>query len=106
MRYHAAPIPTRAVPPSRTHLDQTGTFGTSRYTIRDLQLFRDSDEAFVAAALAPCAVVRLAKGQRVEDSFRARLYIVLSGALAVADDSNTGAPEAGASTILPGESVG
>ena len=65
-----------------------------------MQLFRDADEAQLAAALADCAVCRLAKGKRLADSSRARLYIVLSGALA----------EAGAdgivSKILPGESVG
>jgi diguanylate cyclase (GGDEF)-like protein len=95
-----------STPRSRTHLEQTGTFGASRYTLRDLQLFRDSDEPFVAAALAPCAVVRLARGEQVEDSFRARLYIVLSGSLAVAAGTGAGGAEGSASRVLPGESVG
>jgi diguanylate cyclase (GGDEF)-like protein len=87
-------------------LEQIGTFGASRYSLRDLQLFRDSDEPSVAAALAPCAVVRLATGRRVEDTLRARLYIVLSGALAVAADTGAGLADGSASTVLPGESVG
>jgi diguanylate cyclase (GGDEF)-like protein len=85
-------------------LEQIGTFGASRYTISDLQLFRDSDDAALAAALAPCAVLRLARGGQLEDTFRARLYIVLSGALAVATDSS--GLEGTLSKILPGESVG
>jgi diguanylate cyclase (GGDEF)-like protein len=87
-------------------LEQIGTFGASRYTLRDLQLFRDSDETSLAAALAPCAVVRLAKGKQVEDSFRARLYIVLSGSLAVAADTGAATADGSASRVLPGESVG
>jgi diguanylate cyclase (GGDEF)-like protein len=87
-------------------LEQTGTFGASRYTLRDLQLFRDSDESVVAAALAPCAVVRLAQGQQVKDSFRARLYIVLSGSLAVAAGTGAAGAEGSTSRVLPGESVG
>jgi diguanylate cyclase (GGDEF)-like protein len=85
-------------------LEQIGTFGASRYRIRDLQLFRDSDEPSVAQALAGCALVRLAKGEQVADASRARLYIVLSGALAVAADRAVG--DGTASTVLPGESVG
>ena len=65
-----------------------------------MQLFRDADEAQLAAALADCVVCRLAKGKRMADSFRARLYIVLSGALAEAGADGT------VSKILPGESVG
>jgi diguanylate cyclase (GGDEF)-like protein len=81
-------------------LEQIGTFGASAYRLGDLQLFRDADEEQLAVALANCAVCRLAKGKRLADSFRARLYIVLSGALAEAGDDGT------VSTILPGESVG
>jgi diguanylate cyclase (GGDEF)-like protein len=81
-------------------LEHIGSFGASAYGIGDLQLFRDSDEEQLAAALAGCAIVRLAQGKRLEDTFRARLYIVLRGAL----------QEAGADgavrKILPGESVG
>jgi diguanylate cyclase (GGDEF)-like protein len=85
-------------------LEQIGTFGATRYNIHDLQLFRDSDEPSVPQAVSRCAVVRLSKGQRVEDSARARLYIVLSGSLSVVADSASG--DGTASTILPGESVG
>ena len=81
-------------------MEHIGTFGASAYSIRDLQLFRGADEEQLAAALANCAVCRLAQGKRLEDSFRARLYIVLRGALAeVAADGTI-------SKILPGESVG
>jgi diguanylate cyclase (GGDEF)-like protein len=86
-------------------LEQIGTFGASRYTARDLQLFRGEHDPAVAATLAACAVVRLARGQRIEDGARARLYIVLSGMLEIASDTLTGDDE-GTSRILPGESVG
>ncbi|HEX9172407.1 MAG TPA: diguanylate cyclase [Telluria sp.] len=86
-------------------MEQIGTFGASRYTISDLELFRGSDDAALTAALAHCAVVRLARGHLVEDAFRARLYIVLAGALAVAADGTSGL-EGSFSKVLPGESVG
>jgi diguanylate cyclase (GGDEF)-like protein len=85
-------------------LEQIGTFGASRYRIHDLQLFRDSREPGVAEALAGCAVVRLAKGEQVADATRARLYIVLCGALSVAFDRTGG--DGSTSTVLPGESLG
>jgi diguanylate cyclase (GGDEF)-like protein len=85
-------------------MDHLGSFGASRYAIRDLQLFRDADTPAVAAALAPCAVVRVARGDQVQDSLHARLYIVLSGALGVA--AETGMGEGTIERILPGESVG
>jgi diguanylate cyclase (GGDEF)-like protein len=81
-------------------VEHIGTFGASAYSIRDLQLFRDADEAQLRAALANCAICRLAQGKRLEDSVRARLYIVLRGALAEA------AADGAVSKILPGESVG
>jgi len=87
-------------------VEQIGTFGASAYKIEDLQLFHDTDAAQLAAALAQCAVVRLAPGQQVEDTFRARLYIVLRGALSVAADTRSGMPDVTVSKILPGESVG
>ncbi len=87
-------------------MEQTGIFGESTYTLADLQLFHDSDHDSLAPLLAQCAVVRLAAGETLADSNRARLYIVLSGALAVAAETETGMPEGGASRILPGESVG
>jgi diguanylate cyclase (GGDEF)-like protein len=85
-------------------LEQIGTFGASRYSISDLQLFADSDEPCVAEALAGCAVMRLSKGEPIAVTARARLYIVLSGALSVAPDRAGG--DGTAATILPGESVG
>jgi diguanylate cyclase (GGDEF)-like protein len=81
-------------------VEHIGAFGASAYSVRDLQLFRDADEEQLAAALAHCAVVRLAQGKRLEDTFRANLYIVLRGALAEAAADGT------VSKILPGESVG
>ncbi|QOY95647.1 GGDEF domain-containing protein [Massilia sp. UMI-21] len=91
-------------------MDPIGTFGASPYTTRDLALFRDADDPALAAALAPCAVIRVAAGQRVEDGLRARLYIVLSGALEVAPDAHSGNEDTGAGMhtlrVLPGESVG
>jgi diguanylate cyclase (GGDEF)-like protein len=86
-------------------LDQIGTFAASPYAVRDLQLFRDADDPAVMAALAPCAVVRVAAGRRVEDGLRARLYIVLSGSLEVAPDAHSG-DDTGVTRVLPGESVG
>jgi diguanylate cyclase (GGDEF)-like protein len=84
----------------RTILEQIGTFGASAYRIGELQLFRDADEALLATALARCVIVRLARGAPLEDTFRARLYIVLRGALAET------AADGALTKILPGESVG
>ena len=81
-------------------MEHIGTFGASAYRIGELQLFRDADEQHIAAALAQCAIVRLAHGKRLQDTFRARLYIVLRGALAEAAADGT------ISKILRGESVG
>jgi diguanylate cyclase (GGDEF)-like protein len=81
-------------------LEHIGAFGASAYSIGDLQLFRDADEEQLAAALANCSVCRLAHGKRLEDTFRARLYIVLRGALAETATDGT------VSKIVPGESVG
>ncbi|WP_020655140.1 GGDEF domain-containing protein [Massilia niastensis] len=86
-------------------MEQIGTFGASRYTVRDLQLFRDEYDASVAATLAACAVVRVGRGRRIEDGVRARLYIVLAGQLEVASDTHAG-DDGGTIRILPGESVG
>ena len=82
-------------------------FGVSRHKIGDLQLFRDADGGDVAALLAPCPVVRLRQGELITDTQRARLYIVLRGALAVVVDTGGGrADGAATSKVLPGESVG
>jgi diguanylate cyclase (GGDEF)-like protein len=85
-------------------MDHVGTFGASRHTLASLQLFGDVDSPAVAAALAPCVVLRLARGDKVEDGSRARLYIVLSGALEVAPEA--GLVDALPQRILHGESVG
>ncbi|WP_296002938.1 diguanylate cyclase [Rugamonas sp.] len=87
------------------------TFGASSHHIGDLQLLRDTlrdskDEAAIARLLAPCPIVRVAAGASVTDDRRARLYIVLSGALAVAADTRTGMADGTVSKVLPGESVG
>ena len=81
-------------------MEQIGTFATSGTTLQDLQLFRDADSAQLAPLLAACAVLRLADGERIEDTVRARLLIVLRGVLAVSTDDGA------TSKILPGESVG
>ena len=81
-------------------LETIGRFGASGHTLQDLQLFADTDHQQVAAALAHCAVVRIAGGNKVEDSLRARLYLVLKGALSVADADGT------ISRVHRGESVG
>ena len=80
----------------------TGTFGASSYTIHDLELFRDADGPAVAHALADCLLVRLPRGEALEDGLRARLYILLAGSLAVEAALGEGNVE----RILPGESVG
>ncbi|WP_109370501.1 MULTISPECIES: GGDEF domain-containing protein [unclassified Massilia] len=85
-------------------MNMIGAFGASRYAIRDLQLFRDADTPAVAALLAACPIVRVTAGEPVEDGLRARLYIVLSGALGVQPATAAGAGEI--QRILPGESVG
>ncbi len=87
-------------------MDQTGIFSDSSYSIRDLQLFRDSDHEQLAPLLAACPIVRLGAGLPLADSNRARLYIVLSGALTVAADTESGMNDGTTSRILPGESVG
>ncbi len=87
-------------------MEPIGTFGASRYTIRDLQLFSESNEPAVVAALAGCEVVRVPKAGLVSDPFLARLYIVLSGALAVESDVPVGIHDSTVTMIHPGESVG
>ena len=88
-------------------MKQITTFGASGHRIGDLQLLSDSDgDAAVAALLAPCPVVQVEAGQSVNDAQRARLYIVLRGALTVASDTRTGMADGTVSKVLPGESVG
>ena len=86
-------------------MEQIGTFGAHRTTIGDLQLFRDETDGAVTDLLANCAVVRMAKGRRIEDGSHARLYIVLSGQLEIAPDTHAD-DESGTSCINPGESAG
>src|SRR5471032_2312152 len=50
--------------------------------------------------------MRVEAGHGVADPHRARLYIVLRGALAVAADTRTGMADGTVSKVLPGESVG
>ena len=85
-------------------MDLIDSFGASRYDIHDLELFRDAVTPAVTRALAPCKVVRLAKGEQLQDSIRAHLYIVLAGALGVAAETAMG--EATIERIAPGQSVG
>ncbi len=81
-------------------MNHIGTFAASPYRLSELQLFRGADESQLAPLLADCAVCRLPQDQRLEDTYRARLFIVLSGALAETAIDGT------VSKILPGESVG
>ncbi|RLM49432.1 GGDEF domain-containing protein, partial [Halobellus sp. Atlit-31R] len=55
--------------------------------------------------LASCAVVSVARGQRVDDGSRERMYIVLSGQLEVALDAHAEG-DASPSWVLPGECAG
>jgi diguanylate cyclase (GGDEF)-like protein len=91
----------------KTTLKQISTFGSSSYQISDLQLLRNSDDdAAIARLLANCPVMQLDADEAVTESSRARLYIVLRGALSVAADTRTGMADGTVSKILPGESVG
>jgi len=103
MRYYS--IDVMAYRQLEDHLEHIGTFGASRFTAGDLQLFRGERDPAVAAALASCAVVRMARGRRIAGGGQARLYIVLSGQLELASDVHTG-DDGGTSRILPGESAG
>lgn len=84
----------------RVPVEHIGVFAASSYPLSALQLFDGADAAHIAPLLAGCSVCRLRKDQRLEDTFRARLFIVLSGALAETAVDGT------IRTILPGESVG
>lgn len=86
-------------------MEQISTFGASRTTVRDLQLFHDETDPAVAAILANCAVVRVARGERISNHGQARIYIVLSGLLEIAPETDTG-DEGSTRRVLPGESAG
>jgi GGDEF domain-containing protein len=60
----------------------------------------------MAGLLAPCPIMRLAADESIAESQIAHLYIVLRGALSVANDTRTGMADGTISKILPGESVG
>ncbi|UGQ47448.1 GGDEF domain-containing protein [Massilia endophytica] len=81
-------------------------FSASPYRSDDLQLLRDADQATAARLLADCPVMQAEMGETVSDPQRARLYVVLSGALSVATDTRTGMADGSVSKVLPGESVG
>lgn len=83
-----------------------GTFGTSAYQIQALQLFRGADSLRLAPLLKDCPIIQLEQGDVVTDAQRARMYIVLRGALSVAADTRTGMSDGTISKVLPGESVG
>jgi diguanylate cyclase (GGDEF)-like protein len=88
-------------------LKPIGAFGASAYQIQSLQLFRGADSLRVAPLLKDCPIVQVEQGEVVTDPQRARLYIVLRGALSVAADTQTGMSDGTTiSKILPGESVG
>nr|WP_315220633.1 GGDEF domain-containing protein [uncultured Duganella sp.] len=88
-------------------MKQISTFGSSPHQIGDLQLLRNAnDDATIAKLLAHCPIMRLEADEAVTDSSKARLYIVLRGALSVATDTRTGMADGTVSKILPGESVG
>ncbi|WP_145649662.1 GGDEF domain-containing protein [Pseudoduganella lurida] len=80
-------------------MKQISTFAATPHAIADLQLFRDTDHASVAALLAACPVLLADAGDTVSDPARPRLVIVLRGALADAGEDAT-------TRILPGESAG
>src|SRR6059058_1971221 len=84
-------------------METIGTFGASRYAIRDLQLLRDADTPAVARLLAGCAILRVTRGHRLE-GVHARLLIVLDGALGIEAEGFAG--NGGLTRILPGESIG
>lgn len=86
---------------------EISTFGSSSYQISDLQLLRNSDDdASVAKLLANCPIMQLETGDAITESNRAKMYILLRGALSVASDTRTGMADGTVSKILPGESVG
>ena len=87
-------------------MEQITTFGASTYRIGDIELLRGSDDGKIACFLAACPIIRIRPGQTVADARRARLYIVLRGALAVLADTRTGMADGTISKVLPGESVG
>lgn len=78
-------------------MEQIGTFATSGYTLRDLQLFHDADPR-LEQRLAACPVLRLRAGEAPGDAARSHLTIVLRGQLELSmPDGSTHAIQAGES---------
>ena len=73
-----------------------------------LQLFQGVAAEHAAALIAACPVVRLAPGEWIpeQDDGRARLYIVLRGALDVTHPDARIGVEGASTRVLPGECVG
>lgn len=90
-------------------MEHLTTFGASSYSLEHLQLFGGINDPAVFGLLADCKVVLVASGQTVVDNHSkgARLYIVLRGALGVAQAaSESSLMDGTVSKILPGECVG
>jgi diguanylate cyclase (GGDEF)-like protein len=90
-------------------LNPNTTFDKSPYSTRDIHLFNGVSDPAVTSLLSTCQVMHVSSGQIVLDknSKGAPLYIVLRGALSVAQTSSEANLIDGAvSKILPGESVG
>ena len=92
-----------------TGLEQHCTFGTSGYTIAELQLFQGVAQTSVASLIASCPVLQLAAQQAIPTTKYkgAHLYIVLRGALDVAHaDARHSRMDGAVTRVLPGECVG
>lgn len=90
-------------------MEHLTTFGASPYSLGDLHLFGGINDPLVADLLADCKVILVPSGQTVLDkqSKDARLFIVLRGALGVAQTASDARLMDGTiSKILPGECVG
>ena len=82
-------------------MKQISTFGSSSYRISDLQLLRNSDDdAVIAKLLAHCPIMLLDADEAIAESNRARLYILLRGALWVASDTRSGMADGTISKLM------
>ena len=82
------------------------TFGASPYRVQEIQLFQGADSGSIAPLLKNSPVMQVEAGEVVANGQRARLYIVLRGALSVAADTRTSMADGSTSKVLRGESVG
>lgn len=84
------------------------TFGASNHSLQGLGLFAGVEDTGLAAILAECPVLRANAGQPVfePNSPGARMYVVLRGALGVAEDLQAVLSGGTVTKVLPGESVG